>query len=256
MAIQRRPVRGPLPAAARPRAPARSPASRRWCAGTIRPAGMLAPADFIPIAEESSLIIPIGEWVLRQACRDAARWPDDVKVAVNLSPAQFKRGDLIAVTIAALTAAGLDPDRLELEITESVLLHDEAWVAHAARAARPRSACASRWTISAPAIRASAICARSRSPRSRSTAASSTTWSGTTDALAIVQATIQLSQQARHGDHRRRRRDRRAARRAARRGLHPGARLPRQPADPRRRQSRRCSTSMAWHPALQVRAAG
>jgi predicted signal transduction protein with EAL and GGDEF domain len=90
--------------------------------------GLMQPADFIPIAEESSLIIPIGEWVLRQACRDAATWPDDIKVAVNLSPAQFKRGDLIAVTVSALTMAGLDPERLELEITESVLLHDEAWV--------------------------------------------------------------------------------------------------------------------------------
>jgi len=90
--------------------------------------GLLPPADFIPIAEESNLIIPIGEWVLRQACRDAVTWPGGIKVAVNLSPAQFKRGDLIAVTISALTTAGLDPERLELEITESVLLHDEAWV--------------------------------------------------------------------------------------------------------------------------------
>jgi diguanylate cyclase (GGDEF)-like protein len=90
--------------------------------------GLMLPAEFIPIAEESSLIIPIGEWVLRQACRDAATWPEGIKVAVNLSPAQFKRGDLIAVTVSALTTAGLDPERLELEITESVLLHDEAWV--------------------------------------------------------------------------------------------------------------------------------
>jgi len=90
--------------------------------------GLLLPADFIPIAEESSLIIPIGEWVLRQACRDAATWPDGIKVAVNLSPAQLKRGDLVTVTMSALTTAGLDPERLELEITESVLLHDEAWV--------------------------------------------------------------------------------------------------------------------------------
>lgn len=90
--------------------------------------GLMLPAEFIPIAEESSLIIPIGEWVLREACRDAASWPAGTKVAVNLSPAQFKRGDLIAVTISALTNAGLKPERLELEITESVLLHDEAWV--------------------------------------------------------------------------------------------------------------------------------
>jgi EAL domain-containing protein (putative c-di-GMP-specific phosphodiesterase class I) len=90
--------------------------------------GMVSPAQFIPLAEENGLIIPIGEWVLRQACRDAVTWSAGMKVAVNLSPAQFKRGDLIAVTISALTTAGLDPERLELEITESVLLHDEAWV--------------------------------------------------------------------------------------------------------------------------------
>jgi diguanylate cyclase (GGDEF)-like protein len=90
--------------------------------------GLIQPLDFIGIAEESGLIIPIGEWVLRQACRDAAAWPEDVGVAVNLSAAQFKRGDLLAMAMSALAAAGLAPERLELEITESVLLHDEAWV--------------------------------------------------------------------------------------------------------------------------------
>jgi diguanylate cyclase (GGDEF)-like protein len=90
--------------------------------------GLVQPVEFIPIAEESNLIIPIGEWVLRQACRDARDWPEDVKVGVNLSPAQFKRGDLITVTLSALSNAELAPSRLELEITESVLLHDEAWV--------------------------------------------------------------------------------------------------------------------------------
>ncbi|GGC13244.1 diguanylate cyclase [Novosphingobium endophyticum] len=90
--------------------------------------GLVAPADFIATAEDSGLIIPIGEWVLRQACQDAATWPADVRVAVNVSPAQFKRGDLIAMTVSALSAAGLEPTRLELEITEAVLLHDETWV--------------------------------------------------------------------------------------------------------------------------------
>lgn len=90
--------------------------------------GLVQPADFIATAEDTGLIIPIGEWVLRQACRDAINWPNDVGVAVNVSPAQFKRGDLIAMTMSALTAAGLAPERLELEITEAVLLHDEAWV--------------------------------------------------------------------------------------------------------------------------------
>jgi predicted signal transduction protein with EAL and GGDEF domain len=93
-----------------------------------RTRGLILPGDFIATAEDSGFIISIGEWILRQACRDAATWPNDVKVAVNLSPAQFKRGDLIAMTMSALSAAGLPPQRLELEITESVLLHDEAWV--------------------------------------------------------------------------------------------------------------------------------
>jgi diguanylate cyclase (GGDEF)-like protein len=90
--------------------------------------GIIQPADFIAVAEESGLIIPIGEWVLRQACRNAAAWPSDIRVSVNLSPAQFKRGDLLSMTRSALNAAGLEPSRLELEITESVLLNDEEWV--------------------------------------------------------------------------------------------------------------------------------
>ncbi len=90
--------------------------------------GVMYPDSFIEVAEDTGLIVPIGEWVLRQACRDAADWPHDVKIAVNLSPAQFKRGDLVSMVISALGAAGLDPLRLELEITESVLLHDESWV--------------------------------------------------------------------------------------------------------------------------------
>ena len=74
--------------------------------------------------------------MLRQACRDAATWPSAIRVGVNLSAAQFKRGDLLAMTQSALGAAGLSPDRLELEITESVLLHDEAWVLSILRSLR------------------------------------------------------------------------------------------------------------------------
>jgi diguanylate cyclase (GGDEF)-like protein/PAS domain S-box-containing protein len=86
--------------------------------------GMIAPADFIPVAEETGLIVPIGDWVLRQACADAASWRDDIKVAVNLSPVQFKNGALSEVVIGSLAASGLSPRRLELEITESVLLQN------------------------------------------------------------------------------------------------------------------------------------
>jgi diguanylate cyclase (GGDEF)-like protein len=88
--------------------------------------GLMPPATFIPIAEESGLIVPIGEWVLRHACIAAAAWPDRVNLAVNLSPAQFKRGrDLTRVVKSALDTAKLSPERLELEITESVLLADD-----------------------------------------------------------------------------------------------------------------------------------
>ena len=86
--------------------------------------GLISPADFIPIAEDMGLITPLGEWVLRQACREAAGWPERVKVAVNLSPAQFKSKALALVVTTALADSGLAPDRLELEITESVLLQD------------------------------------------------------------------------------------------------------------------------------------
>ncbi len=88
--------------------------------------GRVSPAVFIPVAEETGLILPIGEWALRQACIDAAAWPEHIKVAVNLSPAQFRSPSLVQMVFAALAASGLSAGRLELEITESVLLHDNA----------------------------------------------------------------------------------------------------------------------------------
>jgi diguanylate cyclase (GGDEF)-like protein len=86
--------------------------------------GIVAPADFIPLAEETGLIVPIGEWVLRTACREAAAWPEDVSVAINLSPVQFKSKNLLPTVVSALAASGLPPSRLELEITESLLLQE------------------------------------------------------------------------------------------------------------------------------------
>jgi len=88
--------------------------------------GLVGPSDFIPLAEESGLIVPIGEWVLRQACTEAAGWPDCIKVAVNLSAAQFRDPGLADTVISILRETGLRPGRLELEITETVLLHDSA----------------------------------------------------------------------------------------------------------------------------------
>ena len=84
--------------------------------------GPIAPADFIPLAEESGLINPIGEWVLRRACADAAGWPPQYKVAANLSPVQFRRGNLVGTISSILTETGLAPERLMLEITKSVLM--------------------------------------------------------------------------------------------------------------------------------------
>jgi EAL domain-containing protein (putative c-di-GMP-specific phosphodiesterase class I) len=74
---------------------------------------MVAPLEFIPLAEETGLIVPIGEWVLRQACAEAAAWPDALKVAVNLSPVQFQKGNLPQMVLAALASAGLRAARLD-----------------------------------------------------------------------------------------------------------------------------------------------
>ncbi|WP_369723447.1 EAL domain-containing protein [Bradyrhizobium sp. LLZ17] len=87
--------------------------------------GMVSPAEFIPIAEDTGLINEIGEWVLTTACRDAATWPDDIRLAVNVSPVQFKSGTLALKIMAALAASNLPASRLELEITEAVLIRDD-----------------------------------------------------------------------------------------------------------------------------------
>jgi diguanylate cyclase (GGDEF)-like protein len=86
--------------------------------------GLILPFDFIAVAEETGLIVMIGDWVLRQACAEAATWPSSVKIAVNLSPVQFKNKSLLSSVVSALAASKLSPNRLELEITESVLLQD------------------------------------------------------------------------------------------------------------------------------------
>jgi diguanylate cyclase (GGDEF)-like protein len=88
--------------------------------------GFIPPAEFIPLAEETGLILPLGEWVLRTACLHASKWPREVSVAVNLSAMQFKGRSLVQLTMNALAASGLAAARLDLEITESVLLQDEA----------------------------------------------------------------------------------------------------------------------------------
>jgi diguanylate cyclase (GGDEF)-like protein len=92
--------------------------------------GMIAPAEFIPVAEEIGLIVPLGDWVLRRACEDAAAWPDRIKIAINLSPTQIASRNLVPSVVQTLAAARLNPSRLTVEITEAVLLRNsEATVA-------------------------------------------------------------------------------------------------------------------------------
>jgi diguanylate cyclase (GGDEF)-like protein len=86
--------------------------------------GLIPPLDFVPLAEDIGLIVPVSQWLLGEACREASTWPADVKLAVNLSPVHFRSGTLVHDVVGALSASGLESSRLELEITESVLLDD------------------------------------------------------------------------------------------------------------------------------------
>ena len=86
--------------------------------------GLVAPSTFIPLAEESGIIVELGEWILRKACSEAASWPNPLRIAINLSPVQFQRGDLAKLVHEVLLDTGLSPSRLELEITEGVLIGD------------------------------------------------------------------------------------------------------------------------------------
>ena len=87
--------------------------------------GMISPAEFIPVAEDTGLIVELGEWVLRTACAEAATWPDHIRLAVNVSPVQLKCQTLALKIAGALAASGLTASRLELEITEAVLIRDD-----------------------------------------------------------------------------------------------------------------------------------
>jgi diguanylate cyclase (GGDEF)-like protein len=86
--------------------------------------GKVPPDEFIPVAEQTGLIVAIGEWVVRQACAEAATWPSELRVAVNVSPVQFRGSTLISAVVSALASSGLRSDRLEIEITETVLMHN------------------------------------------------------------------------------------------------------------------------------------
>jgi len=86
--------------------------------------GMVSPAKFIPLAEDTRLIVPIGEWVLREACREASRWPHNVRVAVNVSGEQLLDNNFAASVVGALSSSGLAPNRLDIEVTESIFVRD------------------------------------------------------------------------------------------------------------------------------------
>jgi predicted signal transduction protein with EAL and GGDEF domain len=88
--------------------------------------GLISPARFIPVAEETGLIVPIGEWVLREAIAEAATWPRGLRVAINVSSVQFQRGNVVATIMNALGSGGLSPERVEIEITESVFFENSA----------------------------------------------------------------------------------------------------------------------------------
>ena len=154
--------------------------------------GLVSPSEFIPLAEETGLIVRLGEWVMREACAEAMCWPDDISVSVNLSAIQFAKGDLVSTVMNALASSGLPASRLELEITESCLLERTD---HNIRISSIN--CMSLGfelclTISVPAIPASATCAASSSTSSRSISLSSRICSRTRRVLAIVRAIVGL----------------------------------------------------------------
>ena len=95
--------------------------------------GLVSPGAFLPLAEETGLIVPIGEWALRTACHEAAHWPEDVAVAVNVAAPQFEGGRLVGIVEAALAASGLPHRRLDIEVTEGILLHEDGVVADTLR---------------------------------------------------------------------------------------------------------------------------
>jgi EAL domain-containing protein (putative c-di-GMP-specific phosphodiesterase class I) len=99
--------------------------------------GLVSPADFIPIAEETGLIVPLGEWVLKAACAEAVNWPEHIKVAVNLSPAQLNCRNLVSMVTAALQESGMPPRKLQLEISETVLLQNRSFIQDLSNGAEP-----------------------------------------------------------------------------------------------------------------------
>ena len=166
---------------------------KRWCAGCIRNAASFRRAEFIPIAEETDLIVEIGEWVLREACREAACWKAPLQVAVNVSAIQFRRGNLQQLVGDVLRETGISPARLELEITEGVLIENveraTLMLQRPQEARRQHRAGRFRNRILLAVLSAM----RSRSTGSRSTASFVASLGRTDRSLAIVRAVIGLA---------------------------------------------------------------
>ncbi len=190
--------------------------------------GLIGPDEFIGLAEESDLIVQIGNWVLREACATAASWPGEVMVSVNVSPAQFMTGDIVWQVREALRLARLDARRLELEVTENVMLNDVDGALRTMTALRSWAS-ASTWTTSVPAIPRSATCAPIPSTASRSTSASSPAWEDRARPFDRA-GHHQSRQRPEPAGHRRGRGDRRADAYPARRAMPRTARVPAQPA--------------------------
>ncbi len=198
--------------------------------------GLVSPLEFIPICEETGMIHKIGAWVIDRACRDAAQWPGRLNVAVNLSAVQFKNADLVAIVSTALAASGLPAQRLELEITELVLLLDsEATLAilHKLRALNLRI------SMDDFGTGYSSLSYLQSFPFDKIKIDQSfvRNLTGTDESVAIIRAVTGLSRSSRDRDGRGRGRDARAARAAAQRSVHRGARLSVRPPVPGRRRS-------------------
>ncbi len=186
--------------------------------------GMISPAEFIPVAEETGLINALGGLMLRRACMDAAQWPDDVRVAVNLSPLQFRVGNLLSVVMDALKQSGLPATRLELEITETLLLEKSSQVLATLHALRSLGV---RISMDDFGTGYSSLSYLRSFPFDKIKIDQSFVrdLGANRDAQAIVRSIISLGIGPRRHDHGRRRRDRSRVELPARRGLPRGTGL-------------------------------
>ncbi len=180
--------------------------------------GMVPPNTFIPLAEQNGLIVEIGEWALRQACREAASWKVPLQISVNLSPVQFRYGDLPSLVHSVLLETGLSPKRLELEITEGVLIKDPL---RALSILRRLKALGLKIAMDDFGTGYASLSSLQSFPFDKIKIDRSfvSSVNSNPQSAAIVRAVIGLSKALEYADHRRRRRDRERARLPARRRM-------------------------------------